>query len=155
VKRRYISTRQYGVISQKTLTFTVTAVELGNLSDCFIFPFFIYFFPTFSCFLFIMFPFYSYVSFRVSYIVCLFPSSLVFLFRHSISVSFAPSPLRLLFTYTHVLSCMLISHKQLPANGTCCVCVCVWWHCFLTVHTIRHLCHCCCERGRAWDWKHI
>ena len=86
----YQTTRRH--IPENTNLYSDSRAIEKNLSDCFFFPPFIYFFSYFfSCFLFLMFSFYSFVSFRVYYIICLFPSSFVFLFRHSISLSFPPS----------------------------------------------------------------
>ena len=94
------------------------------------FPLFIFFFfPVFSCF-------YSHVFFLLLRILPCFLYYLSISFFPCILVSsfyfplFSPPPLlficllRLLFTYTHVLSCMLISYQQLPASDRCCLCGC-------------------------------
>ena len=131
MKRRFISTRQHGVISQKTLTFTVTAVELESISDS-LFPFsslLFLFSPTFSCF---FFYFSCFLSTHTSPSLFLLLSVYFLLPLYSCFVIpfplFPPSPsVYLLVTsviYLHVLLCLLISCKQLPANDRCCLCVC-------------------------------
>lgn len=56
--------------------------------------------------------------------------------------------LRVLFTYAYFSVCWFpISNCQQTIDA---VCTCHDIFC-----AVRHLCHCCCERGRVWDWKHI
>jgi hypothetical protein len=121
VKRQYVSTRQHGVISQKTLTLIVTAVELKKTSQifCFCFTFFYFFFPLFLVFCFYVF--FPLIRLCPCFFYCLFPSSLVFLFYYPLSLLFA------LYACCFLTRTFLYADFQqavaLPNDRCCFVCV--------------------------------
>jgi hypothetical protein len=109
---------------------------------------FFYFLFSYFFLFFISYVFFLLIRILPCFLHCLFISFFPCILVSSLHVPlFSPRPLlficllRLLFTYTHVLSCVLISYKQLSANDR--FCLCVSWH---FVCPARHLCHCCCER---------
>jgi hypothetical protein len=128
VKRRYIGTRKHGVMSQKTLTFTLTAVELENLSDClFLFPVFFSLFPTFLYF--ISHVFSLLLRILLCFLYCLFISFFPCILVSSFHFPLFPPPLlfifllRLLFTYTYFPVCWFPISNCQQTIDTVFVCV--------------------------------